>query len=226
MTGRPRGVGRHALICAGACTLTCLALVSIWMKPSAKDICYAIEGVFRQQEVMIPSEKYTTGQNGEKYVYNREMPIVFIGGMPRSGTTLLRALLDSHPDVRCGEETRVIPRVIGLKSQWMKSPLEAGRLREAGVTSQVLDSAVAAFTLEIIARHGDPAIRLCNKDPFTLRSSVYLNKLFPNAKFILMVRDGRAVVHSIISRKVSNCLCHLLYFLLEGNVLFWKILHG
>ncbi|GBO29774.1 Protein-tyrosine sulfotransferase 2, partial [Araneus ventricosus] len=66
----------------------------------------------------------------------------------------------------------------------------------------VLDSAVAAFTLEIIARHGEPAYRLCNKDPFSLRSSVYLHSLFPNAKFVLMLRDGRAVVHSIISRKV------------------------
>ena len=32
--------------------------------------------------------------------------------MPRSGTTLMRAILDVHPDVRCGEETRVIPRVL------------------------------------------------------------------------------------------------------------------
>ncbi|XP_035205445.1 protein-tyrosine sulfotransferase-like, partial [Stegodyphus dumicola] len=68
---------------------------------------------------------------------------------------------------------------------------------------QVLDSAVASFTLEIIARHGEPAPRLCNKDPFTLRSAVYLHSLFPKAKFILLIRDGRAVVHSIITRKVT-----------------------
>ncbi|KAG8224350.1 hypothetical protein J437_LFUL004306 [Ladona fulva] len=66
---------------------------------------------------------------------------------------------------------------------------------------QVLDSAIAAFCLEVIARHGEPAPRLCNKDPLTLKSAVYLSELFPAAKFILMVRDGRATVHSIISRK-------------------------
>ncbi|GBO33444.1 Protein-tyrosine sulfotransferase [Araneus ventricosus] len=65
------------------------------------------------------------------------MPLVFIGGMPRSGTTLLRVLLDAHPDIRCGEETRVIPRLLGLKSQWLKSPLESRRLKEAGITPQV-----------------------------------------------------------------------------------------
>lgn len=63
---------------------------------------------------------------------------------------------------------------------------------------------MSAFILEVIAKHGDPAPRLCNKDPFTMKSAVYLGKLFPNSKFILMVRDGRAVVHSVISRKVSN----------------------
>jgi len=30
----------------------------------------------------------------------------------------------------------------------------------------------------------------------------YLKELFPNSKFILMIRDGRATAHSIISRRV------------------------
>ncbi|XP_053211457.1 protein-tyrosine sulfotransferase 1-like [Panonychus citri] len=134
---------------------------------------------------------------------NRSIPLIFIGGMPRSGTTLLRVILDAHPDIRCGEETRVIPRLLGIRGQWMKSPYESRRLIEAGITSEVLDSAISAFILEIVGKHGPPAKRLCNKDPFTLRSAVYLKKLFPNSKFIFMIRDGRAVVHSIITRKVT-----------------------
>lgn len=130
------------------------------------------------------------------------MPLIFIGGMPRSGTTLLRVLLDAHPDIRCGEETRVIPRLLGFRQSWLKAPFESRRLQEAGITSEVLDSAIGAFILEIIVKHGSPAPRLCNKDPFTLRSAVYLKQLFPNARFVFMIRDGRAVVHSIISRKV------------------------
>ena len=57
--------------------------------------------------------------------------------------------------------------------------------------------------LEVIVGHGEPAQRLCNKDPFTIKSATYLHQLFPKAKFIFMVRDGRATVHSIISRQVS-----------------------
>jgi protein-tyrosine sulfotransferase len=30
-----------------------------------------------------------------------------------------------------------------------------------------------------------------------------MKKVFPNSKYILMIRDGRATVHSIISRKVT-----------------------
>ncbi|MEJ1282147.1 protein-tyrosine sulfotransferase 1 [Cricetulus griseus] len=137
------------------------------------------------------------------FTYHKDMPLIFIGGVPRSGTTLMRAMLDAHPDIRCGEETRVIPRILALKQMWSRSSKEKIRLDEAGVTDDVLDSAMQAFLLEVIVKHGEPAPYLCNKDPFALKSLTYLSRLFPNAKFLLMVRDGRASVHSMISRKVT-----------------------
>ena len=132
----------------------------------------------------------------------------------------MRAMLDAHPDVRCGEETRVVPRLLQMRSHWKKSQKESMRLEEAGLTDDVLASAISSFILEVVARHGEPAPRLCNKvsgntqgtdslirddyqDPFTLKSGNYLRELFPNSKFLFMVRDGWATVHSIISRKVT-----------------------
>ena len=81
----------------------------------------------------------------------------------RSGTTLMRAMLDAHPDVRCGEETRVVPRLLQMRSHWKKSQKESMRLEEAGLTDDVLASAISSFILEVVARHGEPAPRLCNK---------------------------------------------------------------
>lgn len=154
---------------------------------------------------MVPSDpiRYIYDEKNHAIPYNKDMPLIFIGGMPRSGTTLMRAMLDAHPLVRCGEETRVIPRILAMRFQWEKSAVEKKRLMEAGMTSEVIDSAISAFILEVIAKHGEAAPRLCNKDPFTLKSSIYLKQLFPNARFLLLIRDGRAVVHSIITRKVT-----------------------
>lgn len=153
--------------------------------------------------LMVPKKAYIYGLDNRQYTYDRNIDVFFIGGMPRSGTTLVRAMLDAHPDIRCGEETRVIPRILQMRQQWLKSKKESARLTEAGLGKEVLDSAIAAFVLEIIAKHGEAAPRLCNKDPFTLKSASYLSELFPNAKFLMMVRDGRATVHSIISRQVT-----------------------
>lgn len=153
---------------------------------------------------MVPKEPHVVyDEQNVEYEYSRNMPLIFIGGMPRSGTTLMRAMIDAHSDVRCGEETRVIPRLLGMRAQWEKSPKEHARLEEAGLTGSVIDDAISAFILEVIAKHGNPAPRLCNKDPFVLRSTKYVHKIFPNSKFLLMIRDGRATVHSIISRKVT-----------------------
>ena len=156
-----------------------------------------------QFEMVLSNKKVIYDHNNMAMTYGDDMPIIFVGGMPRSGTTLMRVMLDAHPLIRCGEETRVIPRILGMRSQWEKSSVEKKRLDEAGITSEVMDSAVRAFILEIIAKHGKPAPHLCNKDPFTLKSTVYLKKQFPNSKYLLMIRDGRAVVHSLITRKVT-----------------------
>ena len=62
----------------------------------------------------------------------------------------MRAMLDAHPDIRCGEETRIIPRLIYMRNQWINSKKEAERLKNAGMSDDIIDSAVGAFILEVI----------------------------------------------------------------------------
>ena len=39
-------------------------------------------------------------------------PLAFVGGCPRSGTTLLQRMLDSHPQLACANDTHFIPRML------------------------------------------------------------------------------------------------------------------
>ena len=128
--------------------------------------------------------------------------ILFVGGCPRSGTTLARAMLDAHPDVRCGEETRVLPNMLRLRKMW-DGNMEHNRLKEAGLGDNLLDQATVAFMSEILLHHGEPAKFLCNKDPMVLGYMSHVIRLFPKAKFVLMIRDARAVAYSIVSRNVT-----------------------
>lgn len=189
--------------------LACLVISSVtvfYLGQHAMECHHRIEERSQPARLENPKATVRTGLDikaNKTFTYHKDMPLIFIGGVPRSGTTLMRAMLDAHPDIRCGEETRVIPRILALKQMWSRSSKEKIRLDEAGVTDEVLDSAMQAFLLEVIVKHGEPAPYLCNKDPFALKSLTYLARLFPNAKFLLMVRDGRASVHSMISRKVT-----------------------
>uniref|UniRef100_A0AC35U8K1 Protein-tyrosine sulfotransferase n=1 Tax=Rhabditophanes sp. KR3021 TaxID=114890 RepID=A0AC35U8K1_9BILA len=178
-------------ICLGI--LFILVLVSIFSRLNNRD------GI-RQNAHVISGH---VSSKIENFTYDNNSPFIFVGGMPRSGTTLMRIMMDAHPKVRCGEETRVIPRILSMRNQWQRSEKEWKRLKEAGVTEEVIDAAVTAFINNIIVGHGKPAERLCNKDPFTLKSTTYLAKVYPNGKFLLMIRDGRATIHSVISRKVT-----------------------
>jgi len=140
--------------------------------------------------------------------FSTDVPIIWIGGVPRSGTTLMRVALDAHPDIECGAETRVIPRMLSVHAAMERSDAETTYLEAAGLTNDTIDAALAAYILTVLTRRQQlesfrPSHLLCNKDPFTLRSMQRLVRLFPRSRFVLMVRDGRAVADSIVSGHVT-----------------------
>ncbi|CAH8517100.1 unnamed protein product [Schistosoma guineensis] len=124
---------------------------------------------------------------------------IFIGGHQSTGTGLMRILLDIHPLVRCGPEPIVTRELLRYRRHLETM---SDLLSQSGITENVLDDASAAFIATVIQEMGPKAPRLCHKDP---SSFIYLEELadmFPKAKFIHMIRDGRAAIASTIQRGI------------------------
>ena len=126
-------------------------------------------------------------------------PLIFIGGYPRSGTTLMRAILDVHPSVSCGPETKIIHPLLRIIRNYKKEP-HLGNFSSLGYENKSLDSATSLFIYHILENHIRNAERLCAKDPDILYYMEYLHQLFPKAKFVYMVRDARAVAYSMVNK--------------------------
>ena len=136
---------------------------------------------------------------------------VFIVGCPRSGTHLLRNLLRSHPNLGFGGETHFVPgfysmfgdpgsdREAGklaeliLNLQWIRArglTLAPGSLAHLRSFAQITDSILGACA------QVENKPRWMDKTPQYVAHMPLLLKLFPDARFIHIIRDGRDVALS------------------------------
>lgn len=132
-----------------------------------------------------------------------DAPVIVIGGCPRSGTTLLRRLLDEHPNIICGPETSALLPVRlsagELASSYdLPEPEVAAMLR--GSHSQA--AFVAQFFATAAQRRGKR--RWAEKTPLNVRHLGWIFRHFPNATFLHVIRDGRDVVCSLRSHPVRR----------------------
>lgn len=128
---------------------------------------------------------------------------VFFGGCPRSGLTLLRAIMDGHPGFSAGPDAW-LPSIVRT-AQDFESTL--GRLLEtefsldAAAVCGAFASAVAAILSGRVAPgSAKPGARLVEKTPLNVLGFPKLAELFPDALFVHVVRDGRDVVASLLER--------------------------
>lgn len=123
-------------------------------------------------------------------------PHIILGGAPRSGTTLLRKLLDRHPQVRAGAETKLfVPAAFNLEwlSQAYAIPLtELRRMREEAPSQGAF---IDAFAARVRADAAKP--RWAEKTPQNIRSLDWIAPRWPRAAFVHVIRDGRDVICSM-----------------------------
>lgn len=149
---------------------------------------------------------------------------LFIGACPRSGTTLLRSLLDNHPDFAMPAETDFVIPLWKLRAgfgdlserknrrrvgEWVfreaghgGTRLRAGRITRKQAVKRVADapptlgSVVAACFGLYAEAHGKQ--RWGDKRPAYAGWIPMLFELFPDAQFVNLIRDPRAAVASQI----------------------------
>lgn len=128
----------------------------------------------------------------------RQERLVFIGGAPRSGTTLVQNILDSHPNICGGPEFIFLREIIDLRRkihQNIKQEILADicSYQEA---DQKIGSLIENFFLPLANKNN--CSLYSEKTPENILVFSELIELFPASSFIYVVRDPRAVVSSLL----------------------------
>jgi hypothetical protein len=119
-------------------------------------------------------------------------PPIFIVGCQRSGTTLLRLMLDSHPRISCGPETRFLEDLARLTERNWSYLRNYGYPREYWCRkfAELFDSFQRDYA------HSRGKTRWADKTPRYALSLGYITRLFPACQVVHVIRDGRDVVAS------------------------------
>jgi Sulfotransferase family len=151
-------------------------------------------------------------------------PYLFLVGCPRSGTTLLRRIIDGHGEIAMLPETHWIPRVARAKRgigtdgtvtdelvEWLiayrrfpRMKLDPDEVRALLEPGQTYPEFVAALFDLFGAKRGKRLV--AEKTPNYVAEIPALHALFPQARFVHIIRDGRDVCLSVLAweRKAAD----------------------
>ena len=121
-------------------------------------------------------------------------PLAFLGGHPRSGTTLLEQILDAHPGVAALDEPGAFLEVLQPefhKSNQLSSP-RVNTLRRLYIQALQHELGAAAAGKMLVDKNPSPTTRL----PLWLR-------VFPELKVLIALRDPRDAVLSCYFQNIA-----------------------
>ena len=126
--------------------------------------------------------------SGKTYSKNRKKPIVFIFGTGRSGSQAIIKTLNQHSKIM-GFHEQLRP-LIQLSTELAAKPKDKRILKEI---QKVFDYQLYPGRNNEVIIHSDQ--RFWNLVPF-------LKEYFPNAKYILLIREPVACIKSFVSRNI------------------------
>jgi tetratricopeptide (TPR) repeat protein len=132
--------------------------------------------------------------------------LTLLGGHPRSGTTLLEQVLDSHPDIVSAEETEIfIDETYLLLTRNLPPNTLMLPVLEAAQTG-TLQAARATYFRSMELFLGQPVSgrMLIDKNPSYTFLILALVRIFPEIKLLIALRDPRDVVLSCFMQPFLN----------------------
>lgn len=149
--------------------------------------------------------------------HSRRLPAPFIVGVSRSGTTMLRLMLDSHPQLAIPPETRFMPGLIELVGanakpdvaadfltsweRWSDFHLDPDELRARLREASEVDAGAAARCLFELYAEGQGKPRWGDKSPPYVNHVGAIHAAIGEAVIIHLIRDGRDVCASMMRRQ-------------------------
>lgn len=130
-------------------------------------------------------------------------PPVFIVCNARSGSTLLRCLLDSHPEIACPGETRLAQltaRLLEVGTQFVATPSgpaqpqAATTPQPAAAASRAASDIISGLIAPYLAERGKSV--WCDKSLFTVEYLDQLAEVFPDARYVCLHRHAMDVIAS------------------------------
>ena len=145
-------------------------------------------------------------------------PYLFIVGCPRSGTTLIQRMVNAHYQMAITPESHWIPRFYAkpwavnpegfvtrklirrllAKPKFARLKLNEDELKMlTGKAKQISYSQLVSLIFDLYGKaQGKPLVG--DKTPDYVRSIQALHKLWPSARFVHVIRDGRDVALSMM----------------------------
>lgn len=129
------------------------------------------------------------------------MRLIFVGGCERSGTSLVQKVLVSHSRVAGGPEFVFTGRIAELYRRMSANhPGPYATRLEAFYDGDELAAAFRRFYAGFFRRlfeRKTGAAYFCEKTPSNIYAAPQLLEIFPDSRFVHVVRDGRAVLASL-----------------------------
>ena len=120
-------------------------------------------------------------------------PVVVLTG-PRSGSTILRVLLNAHPELACPPETNIVKACAILGKAWQLTDPSSTDSKLSRLASASLRASVNAMFTDHLLRSGKR--RWCDKSLGTVYGLNPFVDLYPKTKFICLYRHCMDVINS------------------------------